>query len=124
MPAVEPSDFRPTAEQRRLYESNLLPRIERRTGRSGGRRYAAEGLIVATAATPEQAELAITDLRTRGIALLDGDGNRVEPPSSNGARFTYMRFDEGPREIPCLDCDEAGCEKCGGTGRKKVGRGA
>lgn len=21
--------------------------------------------------------------------------------------------------MPCLDCDEAGCEKCGGTGRRR-----
>jgi hypothetical protein len=120
VPAVEPRDFRPTAEQRRLYESDILPRLELR-GQRTGRRYATEMFIVATAATSEDAELAIEDLRTKGIACLTDEGKRVEPKGNR--RFTVVKFDEEKspsHTLPCLDCDEAGCEKCGGTGRRRA----
>lgn len=28
----------------------------------------------------------------------------------------------GYREVECLDCDGAGCEKCGGTGKRQLRR--
>lgn len=83
--------FRMTPEQRRFWEAGGDRTI--RLGQRGGRRYATEMFIVATAADPEQARLAIEDLRTVGIALLTDDGMRVEP-KRGGARFTAMHFDE------------------------------
>jgi hypothetical protein len=106
-----------TPEQRRFYEGG--PRVM--GGRSSGRRYATEMFIIATAANEEEAKLALEDLRTHGIALLSDEGKRVEPPRRNGARFACVKFDEEPRRVAdCLDCDGAGCEKCGGTGRRLV----
>lgn len=81
--------FRPTAAQRRLLEGGKL---HLQGGRSGGRRHATEMFIVTTAANPEQARLALEDLHTRGIALLDGEGNRVEPGGRR--RFAAVKFDE------------------------------
>jgi hypothetical protein len=63
-------------------------------GRSGGRRAGIEAVIVATAATPEDARLLLEDLHRDGIAVQTSDGRRVKPPHRNGSRFTYMRFDE------------------------------
>jgi hypothetical protein len=63
-------------------------------GRNAGKRRALELHIAFTARNPEQAQLAVEDLHRRGIALLDAAGNRVEPGSRNGARFSYHRFDE------------------------------
>lgn len=75
--------------------------------------------IVAQAANPEEAELALEDLHVKGIACLDGEGKRVEPKGNR--RLTVVRFDEEPRRTaPCPDCDGAGCEHCGGTGRRWV----
>lgn len=92
MPAVEPRDFHLTEAQQRFLDDHGLS-ITLRGGRRCGRRYAAEIHIAAIAASPEEARLAIEDLRSQGIATLT---------------------------VPCLDCDEAGCEKCGGTGRRRV----
>jgi hypothetical protein len=82
--------FRMTPEQRRFYEGG--PRVI--GGRSGGKRYATEMFIVATAANEEEARLCLEDLHTHGIALLSDEGKRVEPPHRNGARFAAIRFDE------------------------------
>jgi hypothetical protein len=54
-------------------------------------------VIVATAATPEDARLLLEDLNRDGIALQTSDGRRVDPkpkPRGKDPRFTYMRFDE------------------------------
>jgi hypothetical protein len=59
-----------------------------------GRRHATEVIILATAATAEDARLLLEDLNRDGIALQTSDGRRVKPPHRNGSRFTYMRFDE------------------------------
>lgn len=84
--------FRMTPAQRRFYEGDS--RAIRMEGLRCSRRYASEMFIAATAATPEDAELCLEDLRTVGIALLSSEGKRVEPPRRNGARFACIRFDE------------------------------
>ncbi len=72
--------------------------------------------IVAQAANPEEAELALEDLHTKGIACLTDEGKRVEPKGNR--RFTVVKFDEERRTTPCPDCDGAGCEHCG-DGRRR-----
>jgi hypothetical protein len=62
-------------------------------GQRSGRTYATELFIVATAANEEEAELALEDLRTKGIAALTDDGRRVDPGGS-GRRFAAVKFDE------------------------------
>ncbi|HXR31473.1 MAG TPA: hypothetical protein VN752_10085 [Solirubrobacterales bacterium] len=109
-------DFRPTAAQRRILEGG--PRVI--GGRSGGRRYATEMFIVATAANEHEAKLALEDLHTKGIAALTDEGKRIDP-TARRRRFAVVKFDEEPRRTaPCPDCDGAGCEHCGGTGRRWV----
>lgn len=116
---MEPRDFRLHPMQRRFFEGR--PRVSFSTyGRSGGRRYATELFIAATAATDEDRELALEDLRTKGIAALTDAGKRVDPGAGR-RRFAVVKFDEEPRRTaPCPDCDGAGCEHCGGTGRRWV----
>jgi hypothetical protein len=83
-----------TPTQRAFYEGD--PRkIDLYGGRRGGRRLAIEIWIAVHAANEEQAALAIRDLRSHGVALMDGDGNRVESPGR--PRFTIVHFDEGPK---------------------------
>lgn len=93
MAAVEPQDFRPHPMQKRFFEEGG-PR-EILLNQRSGRRYATELWIRATAANDEQAELALEDLRTKGIAMLDDDGNRVE--HSTKRRFAIVKFDEEPK---------------------------
>lgn len=82
-----------TPLQRAFYEEsgprtiNLNQRI--------GRRYATEMWIVANAATPEDARLALDDLRTKGIAMLSSDGKRVQ--GGEPRRYAAIRFDEEKR---------------------------
>lgn len=116
---MEPRDFRLHPMQRRFFEGG--PRVSFSTyGRSGGRRHATELFIVATAATDEDRELALEDLRTKGIAALTDTGKRIDP-TARQRRFAVVKFDEEPRRTaPCPDCDGAGCEHCGGTGRRWV----
>jgi len=63
--------------------------------------------------TPEQ----------RRLTALTDDGKRVDPGVGR-RRFAVVKFDEERKSpahtLPCLDCDGAGCEKCGGTGRRWV----
>lgn len=121
MPAVEPRDFRPHPMQRRFFEGRP-PVNFMVSGQRTGRRYATELFIIATAATPEDRRLALEDLHTKGIACFTDEGKRVEPKGNR--RFAVVKFDEGKKPTrptyPCLDCDEAGCEKCGGTGRRRL----
>jgi hypothetical protein len=84
-------DFRPHPTQRRFFEGGAREFL---TGQRSGRRRGIEMAIVTTAATAEDARLLLEDLNRDGIALQTSDGRRVEPPHRNGARFTYMRFDE------------------------------
>lgn len=86
-------DFKPHFWQRRFYEGGLR-KIDLRGGRTGGRRLAMEMWIIATAADQHEAELAITDLRERGVAMLTDDGQRYDPPSSPRPRIV---FDEEPQ---------------------------
>lgn len=115
---MEPRDFRLHPMQRRFFEGG--PRVSFSTyGRSGGRRHATELFIVATAATEEDRDLALEDLRTKGIAALTDDGKRIDP-TARRRRFAVVKFDEEPRRtVPCPDCDGAGCEHCG-DGRRRV----
>lgn len=71
------------------------PRRMIRTGDRSGRRYATELWIRHTTVDDEEAELALEDLRTFGIAMIDSDGRRVKPGGKR--RFTIVRFDEEPR---------------------------
>lgn len=89
----ESGSFRMHPAQKRFFEDG--PRRIYRGGREVGRRYATELWIRGTASSPEQAELAIADLHSRGIAMLDDKGNRVAPGGRR--RFTIVRFDEEPR---------------------------
>jgi len=120
---VEPRDFRLHPMQRRFFEGG--PRISFMAGQRSGRTYATELFIVATAANEEEAALALEDLHTKGIAALTDDGKRVDPGAGR-RRFAVVKFDEERKSpahtLPCLDCDGAGCEKCGGTGRRKTTR--
>jgi len=110
-------DFRPTPEQRQFFEGGARGFL---TGQRSGRRYATELFIVATAANEEEAALALEDLHTKGIAALTDDGRRIDP-TARQRRFAVVKFDEEPRRTaPCPDCDGAGCEHCGGTGRRWV----
>jgi len=113
---VEPRDFRPTAEQLRVFEQGGPHKISWVAGQRAGRRRATEMAIVAQAANPEEAELALEDLHTKGIACLTDEGKRVEPKGNR--RFTVVKFDEERRTTPCPDCDGAGCEHCG-DGRRR-----
>lgn len=86
-------EFRLTAAQRRLLEGGGAKLL---MGRNVGRRYASEQAIVAQAANAEEAELALEDFRTKGIALQTVDGRRIKPlEGRGGATFQYMRFDQG-----------------------------
>lgn len=91
---MEPRDFRPHPMQRRFFEGR--PPVSFMAGQRSGRTYATELFIIATAANEEEAELALEDLHTRGIALLDKEGKRVEP-GGNGRRFAVVKFDEEKR---------------------------
>lgn len=84
-------DFRLTEQQRRFFDrpGAFL------TGRRGGRRLATELFVVATAANQHEAELALEDLRTKGIAALTEDGRRVDPGGRR--RFAVVKFDEEKR---------------------------
>lgn len=114
---MEPRDFRLHPMQRRFFEGRPPVSFNFMAGQRSGRTYATELFIVATAANEEEAALALEDLHTRGIALLSNEGKRVEPGGRR--RFAVVKFDEEPRRVAdCLDCDGAGCEKCGGTGRR------
>lgn len=90
---MEPQDFRPHPMQERFYEEGGPRKIL--LNQRSGRRYATELWIRSVAASPEQAELALEDLRTKGIAMLDDDGNRVK--HTNRRRFAIVKFDEEPR---------------------------
>ena len=115
---MEPRDFRLTPMQRRFFEGD--PRVSFMAGQRSGRTYATELFIVATAANEEEAALALEDLHTKGIAALTEDGKRIDP-TARQRRFAVVKFDEEPRRTaPCPDCDAAGCEHCGGTGRRWV----
>lgn len=95
VPAVDPRDFRLHPMQRRFFEGG--PRVSfTATGRNSGRRYATELFIVATAATDEDRELALEDLRTKGIAALTDDGKRIDP-AARRRRFAVVKFDEERR---------------------------
>lgn len=87
-----PEDFRPHPAQERFLAEGGERKIL--VGRRSGRRRGIEEVIVATAATPEDARLLLEDLHRVGFCFQTSDGRRVEPPHRNGARFTYMRFDE------------------------------
>lgn len=114
---MEPRDFRLHPMQRRFFEGR--PPVSFMAGQRSSRTYATELFIVATAANEEEAALALEDLHTRGIALLSSEGKRVEPGGRR--RFAVVKFDEEPRRVAdCLDCDGAGCEHCGGTGKRWV----
>jgi hypothetical protein len=91
---VEPRDFRPTKEQLAFYEGGPR-RIDLNAGVRSGRRYATELWIRHTTVDDEEAELALEDLRTFGIAMIDSNGRRVK--SGGKRRFTIVRFDEEPR---------------------------
>lgn len=86
----EPGSFRMHPAQESFFKGG--PRRMIRTGDRSGRRYATELWIRSTAANDEQAELALEDLRTKGIAMLDDKGNRVE--HSTKRRFAIVKFDE------------------------------
>jgi hypothetical protein len=115
---VEPRDFRLHPVQRRFFEGG--PRVSFMGGQRSGRTYATEMFIVATAANEEEAALALEDLHTKGIAALTDDGKRIDP-TARRRRFAVVKFGEEPRRVAdCPDCDGAGCEHCGGTGRRWV----
>lgn len=89
---MEPRDFRLHPMQRRFFEGG--PRVSFMAGgRLGGRRYATELFIVATAANKEEAALALEDLHTKGIAALTDDGKRIDP-TARRRRFAVVKFDE------------------------------
>lgn len=94
---MEPRDFRLHPMQRRFFEGR--PRVSFMAGQRSGRRYATELFIVATAATDEDRELALEDLRTKGIACLTDSGKRVDPGGTfkGRRRFAAVKFDEEPR---------------------------
>lgn len=94
-PAVEPRDFRPTPEQRLAWQEFFEGR-RFVAGQRSGRTHATELFIAATAATDEDRELALEDLRTKGIACLTDEGKRVDPHAGRRryARFAAVRFDE------------------------------
>ena len=115
---MEPRDFRPTAAQLRVFEQGGPHKISWVAGQRSGRRWATEMAIVANAASPEEAELALEDLHTKGIAALTDEGKRVDPGAGR-RRFAVVKFDEERRTTPCPDCDGAGCEHCGDGRRRR-----
>lgn len=88
MEEISGISFRPTAAQRRFFEGHRLM-----AGQRSGRRLATEAFIVATAANPAEAKLALEDLFAHGIAALSAEGKRIEP-GRGGRRFAAVKFDE------------------------------
>lgn len=107
--------FTPTPYQRRLMDA-MKESGDRRPvflgGRGAGRTTAMKLLICEEAATPEDADRCIEELERRGVvAMVNG---RLAPEAEE--KPPIVIYDE----VPCLDCDEAGCEKCGGAGRRHL----
>jgi hypothetical protein len=65
-------------------------------GHRSGRRAAVTAIIIGTAATPEDARLALGDLEAYGVAGLDDKGRRVELSRRSGPLVEQVEFDEEP----------------------------
>jgi hypothetical protein len=63
-------------------------------GQRSGRRYATELAIIANACSVEEAKLCLEDLESRGIAMQDDRGRRIDPATKTPARLRCVRFDE------------------------------